>query len=361
MTTPHVVTQMEAKAAVDTLLAFVYIHPDTAAPPVVKPPAPPTPAPPISAPQSTIFAPTAFCYQDISKAPAAADSAALTADAVRQMHQYYGQPTRTNVQINTLAYAAPVYIAGPNDPIVNVGYNNTDNTSFDDGLRAQFTGVPMPVNAMPADGSDQEMVVYSPSQDKLWEFWRMKFINGQWVARWGGRLDNVSKSNGIFPGTYGTTATSLPFLAGQISLAEMAAAAAGKANAIPHAIGIAFVDTKPGHCWPAQRDDGWNPPPPAPVPIQMEGRRLRIDPTVNVAALKLNPIAAAVTLAAQKYGFVVWDKAGSVGIRAENPKSLMVTGKPNPYPGWFAGIADYDLLDNVPWASLQAIPAGYGQ
>ena len=304
--------------------------------------------------QTNVFARSSFWYQPVSgNVPLAANSAAVVANAVNQMHQYYGSASRTNVDINTTSYAAPVYVAAAGTPTVNVGFNDCQGKGyFDSGLKAQWTAVPIPAGAEPADGTDQEMVVYSPSQDRLWEFWVTKHTGNSWSACWGGRLDNVSKSSGIFPGSYGTTATGLPFMGGQISLADI------RSGSINHAIGIAFVQTRSNTVsWPAQRSDGWVNNANAPA----EGQRFRLDPTLNIDALNLNPVARMVAKAAQKYGLVVWDTAGAVSLRAENPKSLTTQGKADPYPAIFGSSANWNVLDSIPWNRLQALPYNYGK
>jgi hypothetical protein len=301
---------------------------------------------------SQVFAGSSFWYQPVSgNVPLAANSSAVVANAVQQMHQYYGTADRTNVTINTTEYAAPVYVAGANDPVVNVGFNDCQGKgSFDPNLKSQWTSVPIPSYAQPADGTDQEMVIYSPSQDRLWEFWVTKHDGNNWSACWGGRLDNVSTSSGIFPGNYGTTATGLPFMGGQISIADL------KSGTINHAIGIAFVETRANTVsWPAQRSDGWVNDPNAPA----EGQRFRLDPTLDIDTLNLNPVAKMVAKAAQKYGLVVWDKSGAVGLRAENPKSLTTQGKNDPYPAMFGNNTNWNVLDSIPWNRLQALPYNY--
>ena len=316
-------------------------------------PAPPAPAPALGN-ISQVFARSSFWYQQLpGNAPLAANSQAVVANAVRQMHQYYGSASRTNVDINTTSYAAPVYVAAAGTPTVNVGFNDCQNKGyFDAGLKAQFTAVPIPSYAQPADGTDQEMVVYSPSQDQLWEFWVTDHDGPNWTACWGGRIDHVSQSSGIFPGSYGTTATGLPFMGGQISIADL------QSGTINHALGIAFVETRSNTVsWPAQRTDAVTNDTTAPA----EGQRFRLDPTLNIDALNLNPVAKMVAVAAQKYGLVVWDKAGAVSIRAESPKSLTTQGKADPYPTIFGNNANWNALDNIPWNRLQALPYNYGE
>jgi hypothetical protein len=303
------------------------------------------------------FAASAFWYADVSGAPIATDSASCAADAVRQMKQYYGSASQTNVALNTTSYAPPIYtVPAGVSPLTNVGFNDVQGKGyFDTGLQSQWTGVPIPSYAVPADGTDSEMVIYQPSSDKMWEFWVAKKTGSTWIAAWGGRLDSCSTSNGIFPGGYGTTATGLPFLGGTITIAELQAAAAGNIDAINHAMGISFVETASGYSWPAQRGDGGY----GTTPIQ-EGRRFRIDPGLNVAALNVNNIVKAVARAGQRYGFVVWDKAGSVSMRAENPKGPVSQGQTDPYPAIFGADVYWNVLNAMPWTSLQALPVNYG-
>ena len=166
-------------------------------------------------------------------------------------------------------------------------------------------------------------------------------------------MQNVSKSNGLF-GAYGTTATGLPFLGGQVTAEEL------QRGEIRHAIGIALVDMAAWNVisWPASRGDGNG------AGISPEGIRFRLDPTVNVDALPITKAAKVIAKAAQKYGFVVWDKSGSVAIRAQAPISYTVLGKADPYHGsngLFEGKPDYSVLEGFPWDRLQFLPLNYGQ
>jgi hypothetical protein len=213
----------------------------------------------------------------------------------------------------------------------------------------------MPSFATPADGTDAEMTIYQPSTDTLWEFWVAKNADGQWQACWGGRMTNVKSSDGTWPFPYGTTATGLPFLGGQITAEELAR------GEIRHAIGISLVEAEAASIvsWPARRSDGFNPTG-APNRIP-EGLRFRLDPSINVDALPMTAAGKTIAKAAQKYGFVVWDKAGAISIRAQNPKSYTAKGQENPYPALFAGKPSYAVLDGFPWERLQFLPMNYGK
>ena len=65
--------------------------------------------------------------------------------------------------------------------------------------------------------------------------------------------------------------------------------------------------------------------------------------------------------AAQKYGFVVWDKAGSVSIRAQNADSYTALGLANPYPALYENKPSYAVLNGFPWDKLQFLPMDYGK
>ena len=312
-----------------------------------------TSAPTVNAlPTDKIFAPTSFWYQQIpANAPLHPNSANFTAEFNRQIKAYYG-----NVTINTTSYSSPVYTAAAGTPTTAVKFWDCQGKRYTDpNLVNQWSAVPIPSYAEPATGSDLEMTVYQPSTDTIWEFWQTKNQGGVWQACWGGRLMNASKSDGIWPLYYGTTATGLPFLGGQITAEEL------QRGEIRHAIGIALVDAENWDIfsWPANRSDGSNP---LKVPNRIaEGQRFRLDPTINVDALNIHPMAKIIAKAAQKYGFVVWDKAGAISLRVQNPKSYTVLGQPNPYKALFNGTADYAVLNGFPWNRLQFLPMNYGK
>ena len=298
-----------------------------------------------------VFAPTSFWYAPIpADAPLHPNSANFVAEFLRQKKAYYG-----TVAINTTSYASPVYVVGPEvKPVVVTPSDCQKKGHIDKGLTEQWSAVPVPEYAEAATGTDAEMTVYQPSSDTIWEFWKAKkSAEGKWEACWGGRMQNVSKSNGIWPKYYGTTATGLPFLGGQLTVEEM------QRGEINHVMGISIVDAEKGFVWPANRSDGGNPKN-APNWIP-EGTRFRLDPTVNVDALNMHPIGKAVAKAAQKYGFVVWDKAGAITLRAENPKAYTTAGKPNPYTELWGKTPSWAILQGFPWGKLQFLPADYGK
>lgn len=299
-----------------------------------------------------IFSPTSFWYSPIpANAPLHPNSAAFIAEFLRQKAAYY-----ETVNINTKEYASPVFVAGAYVSTVKVTEWDCQKKGFKDpSLAQQWAAVPIPTFAAPSKGTDAEMTVYQPASDTVWEFWHARKVDGQWQACWGGRIQNASQSDGVFDKYYGTTATSLPFLGGQITAEEL------QRGEIRHAIGIALVDAEKSSIfsWPAHRSDGLNPlNAKNRIP---EGLRFRLDPAVNVDALNMSPAGKIIAKAARKYGFVVWDKAGAISIRAQNSISYTALGKPDPYPTLFGGKPNYSILNGFPWDRLQFLPHDYGK
>jgi hypothetical protein len=299
-----------------------------------------------------VFAPDSFWYRALPPdVPLHPNSVNFTRDFLRQKKAYYG-----TVSINTRAYACPVYVVGPDVRPVKVTEWDCQRKGWKDPkLAAQWAAVPIPDHAAPADGTDAEMCIYQPATGSLWEFWQARKVDGQWQACWGGGMRNVSKDPGIWERPYGTTATGLPFIGGQITPDEL------RRGVIEHVMGIALVDLeKPGVVsWPASRSDGHNPrKEPDRIP---EGLRFRLDPRVDVGALNLSPVGKIIARAAQRYGFVVWDKAGAITLRADNPKSYTQRGEKDPYPELFDGKPAWSILQGLPWERLQFLPMDYGK
>ncbi len=304
-----------------------------------------------------VFAPTSPWYTSI---PAAVT---LNSNNANMLQDFLNQKPTTlyngTVNVNTRSYSSPVFIAPANAATVKVSQYDCQHKGYlDSNLATQWAAVPMPATAKPSNGTDGEMTVYQPSTNTVWEFWKtQKNVDGTWQACWGGRMQNASTNPGHFTGYYGTTATSLPFLAGQITADEL------KRGEIRHAIGIALrnATARSYFSWPAQRSDGNG------LGIIPQGTRIRLDPTINVDALNLHPMAKIIAKAAQKYGFIVWDTAGSISIRAQNVVSYTAIGQVDPYHstttnvGLFGSTPDYDVLKYFPWNRLQFLPLNYGK
>lgn len=304
-----------------------------------------------SVPTDKVFGSTAFWYTPIAAdAPVHANNANLVKEFNRQRTTWY-----QTVTINTREYTSPVYIVGPDVPTVAVGWNDCQKKGYvEKGLLAQLSAVPIPPDARQAAGTDSEMTIYQPSTNTVWELWQAKKdASGKWIACWGGKLANANLTNGVMPKPYGTTATGLPFLGGQITAEEL------ERGEIKHAIGISLIEIEHFniYSWPANRSDGWNPAPAKPNRIA-EGQRFRFDPSIDVDTIpNLSRAGKIIFKAGQKYGFVVWDRAGAVSIRAQSVLSYPT----NPYPALFDNKPNYDVIRYLPWNRIQFLPFNYGK
>ena len=241
--------------------------------------------------------------------------------------------------INTTEYSTPVYTVSRTQPTVRVQLDK-----YDPSLQAVFEKVPIPKGAKPAAGTDGHMVVWQPSTDTMWEFWRAVKLPDGWHAAYGGRMRNVSTNPGHFtdPPGWGATATSLPLLGGLMRISEV------RDGRIPHALALAIPLTRASvYSWPAQRTDGTVVGENA-IP---EGLRLRIDPKLDLSTIQMSRMTRMMAVAAQRYGIVVRDVSGAVTFYGEDPTP---TGT-NPWPGFFGNQYPNRLLDEFPWEHLQAL------
>jgi hypothetical protein len=209
-------------------------------------------------------------------------------------------------------------------------------------------GVPIPPGAHAAQGSDESLVISQPSTNTLWEFWLAHDVSGTWHARWGGKMSDVSRNPGFYSSatSWGGSGTSLSLLGGLIRIADLRSGQIDHALAlaIPHARSSTFV-------FPAQRSDG-NDASPTAIP---EGTRFRLNPKLDIDALHLPPVTKMIAIAAQRYGIIVRDQAGSVVFYAEDPST---TTQPRIYEGprgLFGGLAPSQLLRSFPWSQLEVV------
>jgi len=251
--------------------------------------------------------------------------------------------------IETTSYSTTVYRVPANQPTVPVHLDNTQPWAHTLGVA--FAAVPIPANAQPAAGTDAQMTIWQPSTDRLWEFWRAHDGPGGWEAQWGGAMQHVSTSPGYFtpaswPGAHsywGATATSLPLVAGTMTIEEL------EQGTIDHALAIDLPATRLNvYSSPAQRTDGEDPSGDS-IP---EGARLRIEPQVNVRELHLPHMTEEMALAAQRYGMIVRDQTHhAVGFYAEDP----TPSGSNPYPALMGGELPDKLLAGFPWQDVEVL------
>ncbi|MBV9837552.1 MAG: hypothetical protein JO156_05500 [Solirubrobacterales bacterium] len=266
----------------------------------------------------------------------------------------YINPPGPGTWINWSQYSVPVYRVPAGQPTTKVTLDNSSPA-----LQQAWEAVPIPPSATPAPGSDALLVVYQPSADKMWEFWRLRRQTDGFHATWGGAMAGVSTNGGYFspaawPGpdaegewTWGSSASSLPAAAGLMTIGEL------RAGVIRHALSVALPQACSWFVWPAQRTDGTSTDP-ACLP---EGAHLRLDPALDLSTLDLPPIALMMARAMQTYGLIVHDTTNSsVAFSAEQP-----TDGSDPYDGpggIFDGQQEWQFLPKIPWSHLQLLKLG---
>jgi hypothetical protein len=250
--------------------------------------------------------------------------------------------------INTTSDSVPIYTVEASQPTVAVQLE-----AEEPALAASWSEVPLPPTAKAAAGTDKTLVVWQPSTDRMWEFWRLVHKASGWAASWGGSMQNVSSDPGVYgteawPGAepwWGVSATSLAIVGGLMTFEDL------QQGRIEHALAIAIPNVRANvYALPAQRDDGQSTNPQT-LP---EGAHLRLEPQLDLAALHLPPLTLMMAEAAQKYGIIVRDKASNVAFFGQAPAST----ETNPYAGpsgYFAGELPSQLLASFPWSYLQVL------
>lgn len=297
------------------------------------------------------FAPDSFLYSSLRGGDAAPESAALVDRLARSVTENWGGIAA----VNSHEYNTSFYRAEPGTPRQQVAFNDCQNKGWlDPQFEAALKDVPIPQNAVPAAGTDSNLSIYDPEQDALWEFWvASRTESGGWQACWGGKIENVSANPGYFDGMAGSTATGLSQVGLSISVEE------AQRQKIDHAMCLVVIDAKrhDDFSWPAQRSDGYLTDEDA----MPEGRRLRLDPTLNVDSLALTPFGKTVARAAQEYGFVVCDKGGAVAVVTESGNPEAHETGTNPWDSLFGDIPAYHQLQNFPWGDVDVMSHNYGK
>jgi hypothetical protein len=259
-------------------------------------------------------------------------------------------PSGRGPWINTTSYSVPIYTVAAGQPTVRV---QLVSSRPERGLQLALDAVPLPPTALPARGTDAELVLWQPSKNRLWEFWRLAHTAAGWQASWGGAMRHVSSNPGVYglkawPESkpwWGAAATSLSLAGGLITLEDL------RFGQIRHALAMALPEVRTGvYSSPAQRGDGTSA-----NPLSLpEGARLRLNPKLDLASLHLPPLTMMIAEAAQRYGILVRDKGGNVQFFAQDPTP---TGS-DPYKaagGYFGGLRPSQLLASFPWSQLQVL------
>jgi hypothetical protein len=296
-----------------------------------------------------IFSPTSFWNREQASTAPRDPSSAKAIRAFRRVIEREKE-TGTDPTINTSKWSVPVYTVPADQPTIRVTH---DNPNTGQTLQAAWDAVPLPPDAHPAAGTDEHLVVWQPSTDKLWEFWHLALGGHGWHAGWGGAMEHVSSNPGVYgpkawPGAnqaWGASASSLSIAGGLITLEDL------EDGMINHALAIAIPDVRAGvYASPAHRTDGTSANPLA-LP---EGAHLRLNPNLHLARLHLPPLTLKIARAAQRYGLLVRSRADHVVLYGQDPTP---TGE-DPYSGpdgYFEGQLPSRLLARFPWGHLQLL------
>ena len=211
------------------------------------------------------------------------------------------------------------------------------------------TGSEVPVPSFVAlNGSgDNPLVLYSVSQNKIWEFWQFqKNANAGYSACWGGSQP-LNTFTGVFPNPFGLSASGISYGAITVTEADVAS------GSINHTIALGIPGCS-GQVYPADRNDcsshGNNSGQPD------EGQWFTWAPGTKMPS-GLTPFGQMVFKTIQKYGLVVLDYAGAVMIEAEQPSDWKAEGNTgtDPITASWQGEAEYQVIDSLPWGDLEAV------
>jgi hypothetical protein len=329
--------------------------PPAESPPAESPPAesPPAESPPAETPVEPsaplrLFSPTSFWNAEVPE-NAALDPSSAALVAVLAEEEAAEQAGTHRPAINTTSWSVPIYTVPASQTTVRV----TLVKAVSSALQAAWTAVPLPSDAHPATGSDEHLVVWQPSTDRMWEFWHLTKTAEGWTAGWGGAMNHVSSGSGVYgPGswsgataTWGASASSLSIAGGLVTLEDL------QRGEINHALAISVPSVRAAaYASPAERTDGESKSSSS-LP---EGAHLRLDPALDLSSLHLPKLTLMLARAAQRYGIFIRDRASNLAFYAEDPTP---TGT-NPYlgsQGYFEGHVTSQLLAAFPWSHLQVL------
>jgi hypothetical protein len=256
--------------------------------------------------------------------------------------------------INTGKWSVPIYRVGARQPRVRVELRSRPERRPLPALRRAWRKVPLPRLPRPAGGTDRPLVVWQLSTDKLWELWGMsQEVDGSWKAAWGGAIRDLSRSTGVYgprawPGAtsaWGASASGLSIVGGLITFEDL------ERGRIDHALAMSIPNVRADeYSLPAHRTDGTSTDQLA-LP---EGAHLRLDPDLDLASLDLPRPTLVLAEAAQRYGIVVRDRAGTVVFYGQDPTPTG-TDPYNEPGGFYEGSTAGSVMAAFPWEHLQLL------
>lgn len=280
-------------------------------------------------------------------------SAALAPESAAMVRSLEAGAALKGFVLTVGEWTVPTYVAGPTTPRQTVtlrkappawneapdyqGFPPGWSSSLSTPLPGQLQGVPIPSGARPDPSLDAHMTILDPAGGCEFDLYGAHRTATGWQAVWG----NSTRigGSGVYPAGMGPTAAGFAGNAGLIWPRELAA------GRIEHALLFAYPFTKQGGpVWPATSSDGRTTSAGA-IP---EGTRVRLNPELNLDSLGLAPYQRTIAAALQKYGMILGDTGGAMGLFAVGEQS-------------FSGREPYPMLPRGSFPDLGAIPVSQFQ
>jgi hypothetical protein len=264
--------------------------------------------------------------------PVNPDLNASSAAMIARLNFDNGHPKNASVQNHY--YGSTIFETSDGDPTY------TFTCSFEPSCNINAEGqVPVPAGASPDPSDDGHMVIVDLDEELSWEFWIYQSpgncLNGH-------VFDMNGSGGGETPG--GAVAGRTPMLPALLRPEEIVN------GVIPHMLcgSLYHLDStrsaRIGQVWPCVANDGAS----SNVLDIYEGTVLQIDPSVNVAALAIQPWEKVIAVAMQDYGWCAVDKGGAWAVKAETGRdsAWAAVGMGSQFPGFSAAF---------PWSSLRVL------
>lgn len=214
-------------------------------------------------------------------------------------------------------YTYPVYPVAADTPLRSVQVSGLfSNVSDEQTLDVQSGGsvrLPIPDGAVPAAGSDAQIIMVNRATGDEWGAWKLRRSGGGWQTTNGYHYN--TRWSGVPPHEPGgrpfsSRGAGVPYLAGLVRPCELAR------GRIEHALAFAYTAPAPSHVYPATKSDGAGSEG-LDVP---EGTRLQLDPALTVAqinAFGCRGPCLTIARALQEYGMYTIDNSGASKVMLE--------------------------------------------
>ncbi len=180
---------------------------------------------------------------------------------------YGGFPEGAEINAGIESSTAALYIVPAGHPTQEVTYAGTKEGGMPH-LQEYCEAVPvpqawrLPSGRLVPIGTDKVIIIWQPSTNRMWEFWRFEGKEGAYTFEFGGYIGEVSKFNGIFTAPeyseaeghsiWGASASGLAALGGLITMSDINRVRNG-AEDFGHALGVALPVTSAEFIRPATK------------------------------------------------------------------------------------------------------------